>query len=117
MPDESYYSKLLSELDTVGWDKLESIDPSLKSLTLILKYRNFYSKFIKFFFFYVFIVIKRSLLYSDSSGRKHKIYISLSFSYPQTPLTVQIDLPSSASKMSNPTINFNDIISFYSKVS
>ncbi|CAG8715984.1 9858_t:CDS:10 [Rhizophagus irregularis] len=88
MPDESYYSKLLSELDTVGWDKLESIDPSLKSLTLIL---------------------------NDSSGRKHKIYISLSFSYPQTPLTVQIDLPSSASKMSNPTINFNDIISFYSK--
>ncbi|GES94645.1 E3 ubiquitin-protein ligase FANCL isoform X2 [Rhizophagus clarus] len=89
MPDESYYSKLLSELDAVGWDKLESLDPSLKSLTLIL---------------------------NDSSSRKHKIYITLSFSYPQTPLTVHIDLPSSASKMPNPTINFNDVISFYSKI-
>jgi hypothetical protein len=49
MPDESYYSKLLSELDAVGWDKLEFLDPSLKSLTLILKYRNSYSKFIIFF--------------------------------------------------------------------
>jgi E3 ubiquitin-protein ligase FANCL len=55
--------------------------------------------------------------YSDSSNRKHKISISLSFSYPQTPLIVQADLPSSASKMPNPTTNFNDVISFYSAVS
>ncbi len=38
IPDESYYSKLLSELDAIGWDKLESLDPLLKFLTLTLKY-------------------------------------------------------------------------------
>ncbi|CAG8582337.1 12858_t:CDS:2 [Funneliformis mosseae] len=88
IPGESYYSTLLTELDGIGWDKLESLDPLLKILTLTL---------------------------NDSSGRKHKISISLPFSYPQKPLTVRADLPPSTSKIPNPTTSFNEVISFYLK--
>ncbi|CAJ0824594.1 842_t:CDS:2 [Entrophospora sp. SA101] len=67
MPPGIYYSSLLSELDKIGWDKLELLDPSLKSLVLRLNH---------------------------SSGRQHKINITLPFSYPKSPLIIQAEIPS-----------------------
>lgn len=39
MPTGKYYSSLLSELNSIGWEKLETLDPSLRNLTLRLRYQ------------------------------------------------------------------------------
>ncbi|CAH1770251.1 15484_t:CDS:2, partial [Entrophospora sp. SA101] len=82
MPPGIYYSSLLSELDKIGWDKLELLDPSLKSLVLRL---------------------------NDSSGRQHKINIMLPFSYPKSPLIIQTEIPSEIQL--NHIFDLNEVIS------
>ncbi|CAG8674903.1 10895_t:CDS:2, partial [Dentiscutata heterogama] len=87
-PGENYYSTLINELNSIGWDKLEAFNPSLKNLSLKL---------------------------NDSSGRQHSIFVSLPFSYPQTPLIVHAELPTSSSTTSNHMTSLKDVVSFYSK--
>ncbi|CAG8437548.1 1714_t:CDS:2 [Acaulospora morrowiae] len=87
MPTGKYYSSLLSEINSIGWDKLETLDPSLK---------NFFLKL------------------SDSSGRKHSVFISLPFSYPHSPLDAHADLPST-SKAQILATSLKDVINYYSK--
>ncbi|CAG8539170.1 14212_t:CDS:2 [Gigaspora rosea] len=87
-PCENYYSTLINELNSIGWDKLEAFNPSLKNLSLKL---------------------------NDSSGRQHSIFVSLPFSYPQTPLIVHAELPTPSSTTSNHMASLKDAVSFYSK--
>ncbi|CAG8546333.1 2886_t:CDS:2, partial [Scutellospora calospora] len=87
-PGENYYSTLISELNSIGWDKLEAFNPSLRSLSLKL---------------------------NDSSSRQHSIFVSLPFSYPQSPLIVHTELPTSLSVPSNHITSLKDVVSFYSK--
>ncbi|CAG8613991.1 7115_t:CDS:2 [Cetraspora pellucida] len=87
-PGENYYSTLINELNSIGWDKLEAFNPSLKNLSLKL---------------------------SDSSGRQHSIFVSLPFSYPKASLIVHAELPTPISMALNHMTSLKDVVSFYSK--
>ncbi|CAG8497640.1 7291_t:CDS:2 [Diversispora eburnea] len=87
MPTGKYYLSLLSELNSIGWEKLEILDPSLRNLTLKL---------------------------SDSSSRKHIIYISIPTSYPHALLNARADIPS-ISMTKFQAANLKDVINYYSK--
>ncbi|RHZ59955.1 hypothetical protein Glove_360g162 [Diversispora epigaea] len=87
MPTGRYYLSLLSELNSIGWEKLEILDPSLRNLTLKL---------------------------SDSSSRKHSIHISIPTSYPHALLNARADIPSISMTQFQAT-NLKDVINYYSK--
>ncbi|CAG8582931.1 10939_t:CDS:2 [Ambispora leptoticha] len=86
LPSPEYCSFLIAELDSVGWDKLESIDHSLKEVTLKL---------------------------SDSSGRQHSIFVSFPPNYPKTAAAVRADLPTSYSVPQSYKTRLKDIVLFF----
>ncbi|CAG8549431.1 5867_t:CDS:10, partial [Racocetra persica] len=87
-PGENYYSTLINELNSIGWDKLEAFNPSLRNLSLKL---------------------------NDSSGRQHSIFVSLPFSYPKATLIVHAELPTPLPVTLNHMTSLKDVVSFCSK--
>ncbi|KAG9288637.1 hypothetical protein G9A89_006738 [Geosiphon pyriformis] len=85
LPPVEFYSTVMAELDSIGWDKLESIDHSFKEIYLKL---------------------------SDSSGRQHSVNISLPFSYPKSPPIIRVDLPKSISVPPSRNIKFRNVVTY-----
>ncbi|CAN8075622.1 unnamed protein product [Agarophyton chilense] len=66
LPPSIYYERLLAEIDSVGWNRVESIDKAMHTLHLII---------------------------SDVANRKHLIIITLPVSFPSQPPLCKANLP------------------------
>eukprot|EP00240_Pyramimonas_obovata_P003870 CAMPEP_0118952110 /NCGR_PEP_ID=MMETSP1169-20130426/54250_1 /TAXON_ID=36882 /ORGANISM="Pyramimonas obovata, Strain CCMP722" /LENGTH=376 /DNA_ID=CAMNT_0006899277 /DNA_START=270 /DNA_END=1400 /DNA_ORIENTATION=- len=66
LPAHDLYTKLMEELDQVGWYRLEHLDPSLRSLRL---------------------------RFTDAGGRCHSVEVSFPANYPTAAPTCLVDLP------------------------
>jgi E3 ubiquitin-protein ligase FANCL len=102
IPPVDFYGRLISEIDQLGWQKLISIDSSLTTLELSLKW-----------LFDLFLINFQR----DSSNRQHILTIKLPADYPLVAPECSCDLPNSLDLVWNPkSSSIHDILQQYEKV-
>uniref|UniRef100_A0A9L0J3P4 E3 ubiquitin-protein ligase FANCL n=1 Tax=Equus asinus TaxID=9793 RepID=A0A9L0J3P4_EQUAS len=87
-PPPQFYSSLIEEIGTLGWDKLVYVDTSFSTIKLKAE---------------------------DASGREHLITLKLKAKYPAESPDCFVDLPVSFSVSWTPQVNSSSLISIHSQ--